>query len=103
MANNMLQSLLFSGGGSSSGSGVLAVSISEQGVMDKTWQEIHDADFAAAKIYFSGEVTGASFMPLQVVHLLDVDDPYRVYVDESRYAATDSASGYPAIPQDEPT
>ena len=47
MANNMLQSLLFSGGGSSSGSGVLVVhQNAETGALDKTWQQIHDADFA---------------------------------------------------------
>jgi hypothetical protein len=41
-----------SDGSSSSGNGILMVNISKEGakkIMDKTWQEIHDANFAFTK------------------------------------------------------
>lgn len=55
MANNMLQSLLFSGvssGGSSGGDGGVLVVHDEDGTLDKTWKEIHDAPLAVLKVQY---------------------------------------------------
>ena len=82
------------GGGGSSGGGVLVVHETVSGTthtLDKTWQEIHDADFVVLKIdghiYYASEIT-------------DVYDVFYVgfmfgHPAEDGYSC-DSASGYPA-------
>lgn len=42
----------FGGSGGGSGGGVLVVNVTEDGVCDKTWQEIHDA-FVSTGVVFS--------------------------------------------------
>lgn len=100
MANNMLQSLLFSGGGSSSGGGVLVVHVDEDtGIFDKTWQEIHDADFAvihgAADEYSDnlqifGTGTNVSYYEVYILGRSNSSPAFFT-------AIADSASGYPVF------
>ena len=103
MANNMLQSLLFSGGGSSSGSGVLVVHVDDDtGVFDKTWQEIHDAPFAV--VYGAGEDYSGSYQIFSTekngsnyeVHLLGRSNSSPAFF----LAVADSASGYPVFQEE---
>ena len=80
------------GGGGSSGGGVLVV-YDVEGTLDKTWQEIFDADLAVIK-------TSPNENERQMHYINYVDEydgEYEVNTkDEMRYAAT-SASGYPSF------
>lgn len=96
MANNMLQSLLFSGGGSggsSGGDGGVLVVHDEDGTLDKTWKEIYDAPFAVLRLE---EADGFDVVPLAS---MTFDDAFYVaFVDsghEDLYE-TDSENGYPS-------
>lgn len=93
MANNMLQSLLFSGGGSGGGSGgdggVLVVH-DEDGTLDKTWKEIRDAPLAVLKFE---EPDGFNVTPLTSV--TSEDGFYVAFTDDFIYE-TDSENGYPS-------
>jgi hypothetical protein len=101
MANNMLQSLLFSGGGSGGGSGgdggVLVVHQDENGVLDKTWKEIHDAPFAV--LY--RVVVGAATTYCPILTIGDEGGYFVDFIDSAEATdyifSTDSENGYPAI------
>lgn len=96
MANNMLQSLLFSGGGSggsSGGDGGVLVVHSENGTLDKTWKELHDAPFAVLRVE---ESDGFEVVPLTSV---TSEDAFYVAFVNSSYESvyeTDSENGYPS-------
>lgn len=81
-----------SGGGGSSGGGVLVVHDVE-GTLDKTWQEIFDADFAVIKTS-----PNENEWKMHYINTVDVyDGVYELDTkDDERYAAT-SASGYPSF------
>ena len=77
-----------SGGGS--GGGVLVVTDTD-GTLDKTWQEIHDADFAVVISAYPG---GRFFdFVADIGHTEDNTDFY-ISVQNEHYSAS-SASGYP--------
>lgn len=85
------------GGGGSTGGGVLVVH-DINGTLDKTWQEIHDADFAV--IYFS-PVTGFTAM---VIISGVAESGYSIYgvayngtTPVERLYSASSASGYPVL------
>ena len=87
------------GGGGGSGGGVLVVHINEQGVFDKTWQEIFDSDYPVAHISMSEGVK--HFAP--IVDVEARDSYYYVYLRMYNQTSsgntmtflTDSANGYP--------
>ena len=91
------------GGGGGSGGGVLVVGLDMQtGVLDKTWQEIHDADFAVLK--FDNE--GTTVCPLRNVE--DAGDEWDVSfvafgpngAGTVFFGIADSANGYPVMQGD---
>lgn len=77
--------------------GILVVGVdTETGTMDKTWQEIHDADFAIIKGSPEEGLTVIDY-----VNVISVDSgDYIVQVQGSTFV-TDSADGYPTA-GDEP-
>lgn len=94
---DLLDDITMSSVSAGGGGGVLAVSISEQDVMDKTWQEIHDAAFAVVKIT-PDEKTVYWCVP----SVYYSSGAYKVdfYVPGSGDAfsfLTESATGYPAL------
>lgn len=85
------------GGGGAGGGGVLVVHDVE-GTLDKTWQEIHDADFAV--IYFS-PATG--FTAMVIIGGI-AESGYSIYgvayngtTPVERLYSASSASGYPVL------
>ena len=98
MANNMLQSLLFSGGSSGGDGGVLVVHDEEAGTvstLDKTWKEIHDAPFAVLNNVLG---TGTTYAPILYTGTDEGDYVvvFRDLVESKNYAfTTDSENGYP--------
>lgn len=96
-----------SGGGGSTGGGVLVCGMNTQtGTLDKTWQELHDADFAVVTADLSGsgyivKIPVISFMSYGGQFwiggvMFDVDQGNTVY---QQFVAT-SADGYPVLYQD---
>lgn len=91
-----LDAIANNGGGGGSGGGVLVVHEADM-ALDKTWQEIHDADFAVVKY------TDAAQMSIKLVAMtygeaevysvgvmgIDAGQPY------VGYYVTQSADGYP--------
>ena len=79
-------------GGGSSGGGVLVVH-DVDGTLDKTWQEIHDADFAVLK--------GLSDATWWITGAVEDEGDYLVgfysYGLEARSYIASSPSGYPAF------
>lgn len=91
--------------GGSGGGGVLIVNCTidtqtEVGTLDKTWQEINDADVAVIKCVGVDEVTGAVFVSRDFVlgtEKNELDSEYRVIcVNEQNVYMTSSADGYPS-------
>lgn len=74
--------------GVASGGGVLVVHY-EDGALDKTWQEIHDALLSGGAVvaYTEQDVTAISYV--------EYDDNYYVHVG-SRIYGTAEADGYPS-------
>lgn len=90
------------GGGGGSGGGVLVVT-DPDGTLDKTWQEIHDADFAVLKTELPEVIGGgAIFGPLSKASGLGGSFSAVFYiesegtVEESVYVA-ETADGYPTL------
>lgn len=88
----------FGGGGGSSGGGVLVVH-DVDGTLDKTWQEIHDADFAVVVSDF-GPIK--SIKPIISTGAGIEDAPYIAIVYDYEQASsiqytTPSATGYPSF------
>ena len=89
------------GGGGSSGGGVLVIHETVSGnthTLDKTWQEIHDADFAVV-VYEFGPVK--SIKPIISTGAGIEDAPYLAIVYNYEQASaiqytTPSANGYPS-------
>lgn len=81
----------------STSGGVLVVHDVDE-TLDKTWQEIHDADFAVLKITYN-----ENFISTSIILGTEIDHGvYMVYFghngeDTIAYMAS-SASGYPTIP-----
>lgn len=89
----------FGGGGGSSGGGVLVVHQDENGVLDKTWQEIHDAVLSVLVINqgYAVFICHCMFIsghaPVWLVTYANIDQEGTV--SASNYIAN-SADGYPA-------
>jgi len=97
------------GGGGSSGGGVLVVH-DVDGTLDKTWQEIHDADYAVVKNSYITDGEQEEFIA-PIYYLKSGNSQYFVVVispgfdnfgDESgtlyfSYYSASSADGYPAF------
>ena len=85
--------------GGGSGGGVLVVTDTE-GTLDKTWQEIHDADFAVVKIPYENVEEHTSGVEISTISVVFADSAYgdTIYIVElqggSDYTA-DAANGYP--------
>ena len=80
----------------SSGGGVLVVT-DTNGTLDKTWQEIHDADFAVVLAYRSG-LDATVHMPVNFCN--EEKDTYNVACllqGTTVYYAADSTSDYPTL------
>jgi hypothetical protein len=95
--NNIENGIEEASSGGGSGGGVLVVHQDTDGKLDKTWQEIHDSDFAVLK--------RASGTVLVTTGAYEEDGEYGVGfftygADPTVYIAT-SASGYPTIEEDE--
>lgn len=86
----------FGGGGGGSSGGVLVVhetTVDGVSTLDKTWQEIHDADFAVISILDDGtRIFEPVYMAAQ-----DSDTSFTVRTYDDVDYTTDSASGYPSI------
>lgn len=91
------------GGGGQGGSNVLVVGLDTATMtLDKTWQEIHDADFAVIKTVFGDQITIGLLKSLNVV-----SNEYYVsftFIDYDAYnimdLVADSANGYPVMQGD---
>ena len=84
------------GGGGSSGGGVLAVHETVSGgthTLDKTWQQIHDADLP---VVILDHPDGGGTMRSWITYITVSDDNYSVSVDGIEYSSG-TASGYPAF------
>lgn len=96
------------GGGGGGSSGVMAVTIDEAGVLDKTWQEIYDANAENVLMpmyyptidagtddeyvnYFGGFVVGC-YKYQHSVEVMSFEDP-----TNHTFAYADTANGYPAF------
>lgn len=90
-----------SGGGGTSGDGVLIIHADEEHTLDKTWQEIHDSDVPAFITYpydYGDEGAGVSWEFVTDVSLLD--GIYYVAsngIGSTNSYATNSADGYPSV------
>jgi hypothetical protein len=87
-----------SGGGA--GGGVLVVHYDENGVLDKTWQEIHDAVVAGQFIVIQSENDDGIFWNY-ISSVESSSDYYSVFVFwpgplSTSELSTDSPTGYPA-------
>ncbi len=81
---------------STSGGSVMMVHDSD-GVLDKTWEEIHDADFAVLKITYNDNFT-STFIILGTEIDHGVYMVYFGHIGEDNIAyMTSSTSGYPTI------
>jgi hypothetical protein len=83
-------------GGGSSGGGVLVIHETVSGnthTLDKTWQEIHDADLP---VVITEIPDGGGTMRTWVTFITVSDDNYIVSVDGIEYSSG-TASGYPAF------
>lgn len=81
-----------------SGGGGILVATDTNGTLDKTWQEIRDADYAIVVQDFenSGEVYHLTAPLFQTIIIDDEDYVISVYVGgDTVYYSTDSADGYP--------
>lgn len=79
------------GGGGSSGGGVL-VFTDNNGVLDHTWQEIHDADLP---VFISDLPDGGGTIRSWNTYIMATDDPsYTIVIDGLHYTVS-SADGYP--------
>lgn len=87
-----LQKTFGGSGGGSSGGGVLVVH-NDDGTLDKTWQEIHDASFAVVK---DGPTTDFVFY-VDVEVMISGDNEYVVRTAGGSTAKTDSPDGYPVL------
>ena len=89
--------------GGGSGGGVLVVHEDDNGVLDKTWQEIVNA-VATTGAAIVTEYNGAIVKAISVsnVGLSTGSGKYRVYAGDTEYYECASASGYPSIPEDDP-
>jgi hypothetical protein len=95
-----------SGGGGGSGGGVLVVTDTDW-TLDKTWQEIVDADLAVVRMEINSEddPPPRGFVCPVVYHMSDTksgDYSISVLVEEEgaasmQYYAASSASGYPVM------
>lgn len=68
--------------------------------LDKTWEEILNADFAVISSYREGTEQGFPFVEKsysEVVHLYSHTDEYTVELSNDTVYVTDSPNGYPAI------
>lgn len=92
-------------GGGSGGGGVLVVGVTVSGelgnvyTLDKTWQEIYDADYAAV---LKGDVMMKEYCQIIGVNQNPFTNKYQVNVDihdieDVTTFSADSASGYPSV------
>lgn len=89
------------GGGGGSGGGVLVVHVDgDTGVLDKTWQEIADADFAVMKV----GVDSTRIVPAVYIEAADESEYVVTFADISVEGTTTyyqgtatSADGYPVL------
>ena len=82
------------GNGGSGTGGVLVVTEDENGTLDKTWQEIHDAALVGIVVLtceYSSQIR-----PAYLYEVFVSDDEYQVAFRDSYYIAS-SADGYPII------
>ena len=99
-----LDAIAKNGGGGGSGGGVLVVHMDAQtGALDKTWQEIHDVDFAVIKAPVGG---GGADMFIYIVSVTQTGENaftvmgflYIGSINMAEFVAT-SADGYPVAQQ----
>lgn len=83
------------GGGESGGGGVLIVHADENGVLDKTWKEIHDAGVCFLAVESSnGGLTITRYA--LIAEVATNGSIYGASVSQSQMYATDNENGYPA-------
>ena len=87
------------GGGGQGGSNVLVVNCDPTtATLDKTWQEIYDADFPVIRLHIAANNYTKYFY---ISYVLQAPGVYRVTIAEDGSAVdfdTDSANGYPVGP-----
>lgn len=83
-------------GGGGGGGGVLVIRDTVEGTthtLDKTWQEIHDADLP---VVITDQPDGGGTMRSWITFITVSDDNYRVSVDGIEFSSG-TASGYPSF------
>lgn len=77
------------------GGGVLVVHVNENGVLDKTWKEIHDAGVCFLALETSGSGNSGTTYGL-IAQVVTNGSLYGVAISQSQVYATDNENGYPA-------